>query len=102
MNSRMWYCKPASEWQEGLPIGNGLLAGMVMGTFPSDRLALNHEWLWRANIIHSMQGQDCRLLMQDETPLKVTADGAVVPWSHPVMGRIAFQTEAGKAYSLLG
>lgn len=49
MNSRMWYCKPASEWKEGLPIGNGMLAGMVMGTFPTERLALNHEWLWRAN-----------------------------------------------------
>ena len=49
MNSLMWYRKPASEWKEGLPIGNGVLAGMVMGAVERERVALNHEWLWRAN-----------------------------------------------------
>lgn len=38
---------PAKEWKEGLPIGNGMLAAMVLGGVESDRLALNHEWLWR-------------------------------------------------------
>jgi alpha-L-fucosidase 2 len=45
----MWYKKSASEWKESLPIGNGMLGGMVMGTDPVERIALNHEWLWRAN-----------------------------------------------------
>ena len=49
MNSTMWYRQPASEWKEGLPIGNGMLAGMVMGGVAQERVALNHEWLWRAN-----------------------------------------------------
>jgi len=49
MESVMWYRKPASEWKEGLPIGNGILGGMVMGGLPTERIALNHEWLWRAN-----------------------------------------------------
>ncbi len=31
----------------GLPIGNGKLAGMVLGTVPRERIALNHELLWR-------------------------------------------------------
>ncbi len=48
MNSLLWYRKPASEWKEGLPIGNGVLAGMVMGSVERERVALNHEWLWRA------------------------------------------------------
>ena len=48
MSSRMWFARPASEWTEGLPVGNGVLAGMVMGTVPEERIALNHEWLWRA------------------------------------------------------
>ncbi|MFH0796302.1 MAG: glycoside hydrolase family 95 protein [Candidatus Omnitrophota bacterium] len=47
MNSLLWYKKPASEWKEGLPIGNGILAGMVMGGVPRERIALNHELLWR-------------------------------------------------------
>lgn len=32
---------------DGLPIGNGRLAAMVMGTYKRERIALNHEWLWR-------------------------------------------------------
>jgi alpha-L-fucosidase 2 len=44
----MWYRTPAEEWKEFLPIGNGVLGGMVMGGVPRERIALNHEWLWRA------------------------------------------------------
>jgi len=44
----MWYKQPAKEWKEGLAIGNGVLAGMVLGGAPKERIALNHEWLWRA------------------------------------------------------
>jgi len=47
MNSKIWLRKPANEWWEGLPIGNGKLAGMIMGGVPRERLGLNHEWLWR-------------------------------------------------------
>jgi alpha-L-fucosidase 2 len=43
----LWYRTPAADWKEGLPIGNGTLAGMVMGTFPVERITLNHELLWR-------------------------------------------------------
>lgn len=45
--SKLWYDKPASAWLEGLPIGTGRLAAMVMGTHKRERLALNHEWLWK-------------------------------------------------------
>lgn len=46
MHNRLWYTKPAADWTEGLPIGNGRLAAMVMGTCQTERLSLNHEWLW--------------------------------------------------------
>lgn len=46
--SRLWYNAPASEWKEGLPIGNGMLGAMVLGGADKERVALNHEWLWRA------------------------------------------------------
>jgi len=32
---------------EGLPVGNGRLAAMVLGTPQKMRIALNHEWMWR-------------------------------------------------------
>ena len=47
MNDRLWYREPASRWINGLPIGTGRLAAMVMGTVKRDRLALNHERLWK-------------------------------------------------------
>ena len=44
--SKLWYNRPASAWLEGLPIGTGRLAAMVLGTHKRERVALNHEWLW--------------------------------------------------------
>ncbi len=46
MNQRLWYDHPAATWYEGLPIGTGRLAAMVLGGVKRERLALNHEWLW--------------------------------------------------------
>ena len=44
---KLWYKAPAREWLEGLPIGTGRLAAMVLGTFRRERIALNHECLWK-------------------------------------------------------
>jgi alpha-L-fucosidase 2 len=46
-NQRLWYASPAAEYMAGLPIGTGRLAAMVLGTIDPERVALNHEWLWR-------------------------------------------------------
>lgn len=43
----IFYQSPAKEYLDGLPIGTGRLTAMVLGTTKRDRLALNHEWLWR-------------------------------------------------------
>lgn len=52
MNDRIWCTEPASRWINGLPIGTGRLAAMVMGTVKRERLALNHEWLWKGVYRH--------------------------------------------------
>lgn len=44
-NDRLWYTSPATEWKEGLPIGTGRLAAMILGDPHRERVALNHEWL---------------------------------------------------------
>jgi alpha-L-fucosidase 2 len=46
-STRLWYTEPPSEYMSGLPIGTGRLAAMVLGLPETDRVALNHEWLWR-------------------------------------------------------
>ncbi|KAK7420341.1 hypothetical protein QQX98_002764 [Neonectria punicea] len=40
------YKKPASEWREALPIGNGRLGAMVYGRPSSELLQLNEDSVW--------------------------------------------------------
>ena len=47
MNNVLRYDAPATDWINGLPIGTGRLAAMVMGTTRIERIALNHEKLWK-------------------------------------------------------
>lgn len=47
MKNRLWFDSWTEEYMEGLPIGNGRLAAMVLGKPDRLRIALNHEWLWR-------------------------------------------------------
>ncbi|MEF3304446.1 glycoside hydrolase family 95 protein [Paenibacillus sp. GYB003] len=42
----LWYRKPAAEWNEALPIGNGRLGGMVFGIPDRERIQLNEDSVW--------------------------------------------------------
>ena len=42
----LWYTRPASQWSEALPIGNGRLGAMVFGGTATERVQLNEETLW--------------------------------------------------------
>ena len=42
----LWYEKPASQWVEALPIGNGRLGAMVFGGAANERLQLNEDTLY--------------------------------------------------------
>ena len=46
-DTRLWYEKPADHWNHGLPIGNGQIGAMILGSVPRERSALNHNRLWR-------------------------------------------------------
>ena len=45
--TRLRHLAPARNFTAGLRIGTGRLAAMVPGDPVTERLALNHEWLWR-------------------------------------------------------
>ncbi len=47
---RLWFGQPASEWKDGLPVGNGFIGAMVLGGVEAERLALNHGRLWRGKL----------------------------------------------------
>lgn len=40
------YDKPAGEWVEALPIGNGRIGGMIFGRVLQERIQLNEYTLW--------------------------------------------------------
>jgi alpha-L-fucosidase 2 len=42
----LWYTKPASAWNEALPIGNGRIGAMVFGAVGSERIQFNEATLW--------------------------------------------------------
>jgi alpha-L-fucosidase 2 len=42
----LWYEKPASQWVEALPVGNGRLSAMVFGGTTGERLQLNEDTLY--------------------------------------------------------
>lgn len=45
----LWYNKPAADWNEALPLGNGRMGMMVYGGIDTERLQLNEETLWSGN-----------------------------------------------------
>ena len=42
----LWYERPATQWVEALPIGNGRLGAMIFGGTASERLQLNEDTLY--------------------------------------------------------
>ena len=42
----LWFDKPAEEWSQALPIGNGRLGAMVSGGGKSEILQLNQDSIW--------------------------------------------------------
>lgn len=43
---KLWYNRPAENWNEALPIGNGRLGAMVFGDPGKEQLQLNEETVW--------------------------------------------------------
>ncbi|SHJ75118.1 alpha-L-fucosidase 2 [Tangfeifania diversioriginum] len=43
---KLWYDKPASNWNEALPVGNGRLGAMIYGDPANEKIQLNEETFW--------------------------------------------------------
>src|SRR5438093_1309794 len=43
---RLWYRRPAPDWNEALPIGNGRLGAMIFGGVSEEHLQLNENTLY--------------------------------------------------------
>lgn len=46
---KIWFTRPADNWNEALPVGNGRLGAMIFGGIESERVQLNEESVWTGN-----------------------------------------------------
>jgi alpha-L-fucosidase 2 len=49
----LWYNKPAADWNEALPVGNGRLGAMVFGDPENERIQINEESIWAGSKINN-------------------------------------------------
>ncbi len=42
----LWYDRPAIDWNEALPLGNGRIGGMVFGGIGCEHIQVNEETVW--------------------------------------------------------
>ncbi|MBC9798108.1 glycoside hydrolase family 95 protein [Sinomicrobium weinanense] len=43
---KFWYTRPAAEWMEALPVGNGRFGAMIFGDPAHERIQLNEDSMW--------------------------------------------------------
>ena len=51
----LWYTRPASNWNEALPIGNGRLGAMIYGGIGTEMIQLNEETVWAGEPGNNLQ-----------------------------------------------
>lgn len=42
----LWYDRPAKDWSEALPVGNGIMGAMVFGGVPEEHIQFNEHTIW--------------------------------------------------------
>ena len=50
---KLWYDKPARNWNEALPIGNGRLGAMIFGNAENELVQLNESSLWSGGPVNT-------------------------------------------------
>ncbi len=56
----LWYNKPASFFEDALPIGNGRIGAMVYGGVEKDRISLNEASLWSGHPVDPNMNPDAK------------------------------------------
>jgi alpha-L-fucosidase 2 len=49
--SKLWYKKPATIWEEALPLGNGRMGAMIFGSVKTEHIQLNEDSVWYGRFI---------------------------------------------------
>lgn len=90
----LWYDKPASQWEEALPIGNGRLGAMVYGIPTEEHIQFNEETLWDCQPReYQRQGAAKHLGKIRQLIFEGDQKGAEKLASETFMGRLEYEDE---------
>ena len=96
---KLWYDKPATDWNEALPLGNGRLGAMVFGSPAVEHLQLNEETIWAGSPNNNAHPLEPGLL---DTVRKLIFEGKYVEAENLATKKIMSQTNHGMPYQLMG
>ena len=65
----LWYERPASHWEEAMPVGNGRLGAMVYGGVGKEIIQLNEESIWAGPPVPEISGNASTTIDQVRTLL---------------------------------
>jgi alpha-L-fucosidase 2 len=109
----LWYDRPATNWNEALPVGNGRIGAMVFGGIAEERIQLNEETVW-SGADHDFVNKEARKALpeirkllfdgkwveaKDLAQQKLMGDKRI-PSSYQTLGdlHLRFDHQAEKAY----
>ena len=95
----LWYDRPAGQWVEALPVGNGRLGGMVFGRIEDEQIQLNEDTVWAG----APQERDIQGAFQHLPEIrKMLFDGRYVEAERKIEETIMGERISPKGYQTLG
>ena len=95
----LWYDKPAADWNEALPLGNGRLGAMVYGIPGQENIQLNENTLW-AGGPHRNDNPDAKAALPD---IRQLVFDEKYDEAHKLANKnIISKTSAGMPYETVG
>ncbi|MDX2431740.1 MAG: glycoside hydrolase N-terminal domain-containing protein, partial [Bacteroides sp.] len=55
---KIWFDQPTTKWNEGFPLGNGSLGGMIYGLPGKEQITLNEETIWTGEKLYDRDMKD--------------------------------------------
>ena len=96
---RLWYDKPAADWNAALPLGNGRLGAMVFGRPAADRIQLNEETVWAGSPNNNPSPLALEALPEVR---KLIFEGKYLEAQELANDKIMSQTNDGMPYQSMG
>lgn len=98
-DTKLWYDKPAADWNAALPLGNGRIGAMVFGRPAVERIQLNEETVWAGS-----PNNNSNPLALNALPVirQLIFEGRNLEAQNMATEKIMSQTNSGMPYQSMG